>query len=108
MGVQGRSAGLIEGQLGAVEHLAVEDVAMAFRDASKPGLVVACFRALVLTPFLAAVIGALGPMPLIAAARAHRHRAEGRLKVPVCAAAWNKDPLSGVIGAEEGPLIPMV
>jgi len=25
-----------------------------------------------------------------------------------CAAAWNKDPLSGVIGAEEGPLIPMV
>jgi hypothetical protein len=25
-----------------------------------------------------------------------------------CVAAWNKDPLSGVIGAEEGPLIPMV
>jgi hypothetical protein len=27
---------------------------------------------------------------------------------PDCAAAWNKDPGSGVIGAEEGPLIPMV
>ena len=25
-----------------------------------------------------------------------------------CAAAWKKDPLSGLIGAQEGPLIPMV
>jgi hypothetical protein len=27
---------------------------------------------------------------------------------PRCGSAWKKDPVSGVIGAEEGPLIPMV
>ena len=26
----------------------------------------------------------------------------------VCGSAWKKDPVSGVIGVEQGPLIPMV
>jgi len=40
---------------------------------------------------------------------ARRHLwAESLTQVFGCAAAWKKDPLSGVIGAEEGPLIPMV
>ena len=32
----------------------------------------------------------------------------GRLRDECCGSAWKKDPGSGVIGVEKGPLIPVV
>ena len=29
-------------------------------------------------------------------------------RLPDCGSAWKKDPVSGVIGVEKGPLIPLV
>lgn len=37
-----------------------------------------------------------------------QHPKDGRVELIGCGSAWKKDPVSGVIGVEQGPLIPMV
>ncbi len=36
------------------------------------------------------------------------HRFGGEFYTIDCGSAWKKDPVSGLIGVEQGPLIPMV
>ena len=60
----------------------------------------------------AAAVGA-GEQPVLASERDTSERALGGVVVEleaaiVCGSAWKRDPGSGVIGVEKGPIIPVV
>jgi hypothetical protein len=47
-------------------------------------------------------------MALIDVEKVHARIAQEGVGPLTCGSAWKKDPVSGVIGVEQGPLIPMV